>query len=97
VIAMIFQNTGDLHGDRTLGEHKVRPYGTAPDLVGYIVQAFKSITGHECTIGDGQHGWPPFSGNYGNGIIANIPYVLPMSGTLSPHAEIKMHPFCHTD
>jgi len=53
VFAMIFQNTGNLHGVRTLGEHKVRPYGTVPDLAGYIVQAFKSITGHECTIGDG--------------------------------------------
>jgi uncharacterized protein YqgC (DUF456 family) len=53
VFAMIFQNTGNLHGVRTWGEHKVRPYGTVPDLAGYIVQAFKSITGHECTIGDG--------------------------------------------
>jgi hypothetical protein len=39
VFAMIFQNTRDLHGDQTLGEHKVRPYGLVPGTAGYIVQA----------------------------------------------------------
>ena len=49
-------------GEQRPGEHKVRPYGTLPDTVGRIVQAFKSITTHEYTIGVRQHGWPPFPG-----------------------------------
>ncbi|HDR16333.1 MAG TPA: hypothetical protein ENN79_12780 [Desulfobacteraceae bacterium] len=62
-------------GNRS-GEHKVRPYGTLPDTVGRIVQAFKSMTTHEYTIGVKKHGWPPFPGklwqrNYYEHIIRN--------------------------
>lgn len=50
----------DSPGDQTLGEHEVRPYGTLPNTVGRIIQAFKSITTHEYTIGVKQYGWPPY-------------------------------------
>lgn len=58
------------------GEHKVHPYGTLPDTVGRIVQAFKSVTTHEYINGVKQHGWPPFTGklwqrNYYERIIRN--------------------------
>lgn len=66
----------DLPGDQTLGEHKVRPYGTLPNTVGRILQAFKSITTYEYTIGVKQHGWMPFHAklwqcNYYERIIRN--------------------------
>jgi hypothetical protein len=95
VIAMILKHEGFtlfLNIGRTQGS--LLRYGTKFGRI--YCSGVKSITRHECTIGDGQHAWPPFSGNYGNGINTNIPSFLPMSGTLSPHAEIKMHPFCHT-
>ncbi|MEA2108804.1 MAG: transposase, partial [Pseudomonadota bacterium] len=83
--------TGDPKtGDPKTGEHKVRPYvvgtntagpngrprGTLPDTVGRIVQAFKSITTHEYTIGVKQRGWPSYPGklwqrNYYEHIIRN--------------------------
>ncbi len=58
------------------GEHKVRPYGTLPNTVGRIVQAFKSVTTHEYINGVKQHGWPPFPGklwqrNYYEHVIRN--------------------------
>ncbi len=66
----------DTSGNHRPGEHKVRPYGTLPDTVGRIVQAFKSMTTYEYTIGVKQHGWPPFPGklwqrNYYEHIIRN--------------------------
>ena len=33
-------------GDPNPGDHKDRPYGTLPDTLGRIFQAFKSITTH---------------------------------------------------
>ena len=58
------------------GEHKVRPYGTLPNTVGRIVQAFKSLATHEYINGVKQHGWPPFPGklwqrNYYEHVIRN--------------------------
>jgi len=50
----------DKHKDQ--GEHKVRPYGTMDNSIGRIVQAFKSITTHEYTIGVKTCGWIPFHG-----------------------------------
>lgn len=48
------------------GEHEVRPYdrprGTLPGTLGRIIQAFKSITTHEYTLGVKRHGWTPFPG-----------------------------------
>ena len=70
-------------GDHTLGEHntqtgehKVRPYGTLPDTVGRVIQAFKSITTHEYVRGVKQYGWPQFKGklwqrNYYEHVIRN--------------------------
>jgi REP element-mobilizing transposase RayT len=57
-------------------ESDLRPKGSLPGTVGRIVQAFKSITTHEYTIGVKQHGWPPFPGklwqkNYYEHIIRN--------------------------
>jgi len=54
----------------------VRPRGTLPDTVGRMVQAFKSITTHDYSIGVKQFGWPPFPGklwqrNYWERIIRN--------------------------
>lgn len=43
------------------GEHKIRPCGTAPDSVGRIIQAFKSISSNEYACGVVRNGWPPFS------------------------------------
>jgi REP element-mobilizing transposase RayT len=63
-------------GEHRMGEHKVRPYGTLPDTVGRVVQAFKSITTHEYARGVKQFGWPRFEGklwqrNYYEHIIRN--------------------------
>ena len=46
------------------GDHKDRPYGygTLPDTIGRIFQAFKSITTHEYTTGVKQLGWQSFPG-----------------------------------
>jgi putative transposase len=62
--------------DHASGEHKVRPYGTLPNSVGRVIQAFKSITTHEYTMGVKHHGWPPYPGklwqrNYYERIIRN--------------------------
>jgi REP element-mobilizing transposase RayT len=49
-------------GERSKGEHKVRPYGTLPDTLGQIMQAFKSITTNRYIAGVKQKQWPPFQG-----------------------------------
>ena len=58
------------------GDHKDRPYGTINNSIGRIIQAFKSITTHEYTIGVKQYNWPPFNGklwqrNYYEHVIRN--------------------------
>ncbi|MGB7160654.1 MAG: transposase [Tepidisphaeraceae bacterium] len=47
----------------TTGEDKLRPYGTLPDTVGRIVQAFKSITTNGYIDGVKRLGWPRFNRN----------------------------------
>ena len=58
-------------GDRPRGaEHEIRPYvgdgdrprGTLPGSLGRLVQAFKSVTTHEYTVGVKKQGWAPFPG-----------------------------------
>lgn len=61
---------------REKGDHKDRPYGTLPGTVGRIIQAFKSITTHEYSVGVKKSGWPQFQGklwqrNYWDHIIRN--------------------------
>lgn len=56
------------------GDHKDRPYGTRPDSIGRVVQAFKSITTHQYINGVRCSGWHPFPGklwqrNYWDHII----------------------------
>jgi REP element-mobilizing transposase RayT len=57
---LTFHNQGD-HKDRPYGKTDV-PHGTLDGSLGRIVQAFKSITTHEYTVGVKQSGWRPFSG-----------------------------------
>ena len=62
--------------DHKPGDHKDRPYGTLPDTVGRIIQAFKSETTHAYIHGIKNNGWPRFSGklwqpNYYDHIIRN--------------------------
>jgi REP element-mobilizing transposase RayT len=74
-------NMGDGHQNKghNKGDHKDRPYdggGTLPGTVGRIIQAFKSISTHEYTVGVKKLGWPPFPGklwqrNYWEHIIRN--------------------------
>ncbi len=70
-------HAGGYHaGGYHAGDHKDRPYGTLPGMVGRIVQAFKSITTHEYIQGVKQNGWPSFSGklwqrNYWEHIVRN--------------------------
>ncbi len=53
----------DNRGDhKTQGDHKDRPYGTTPDSLGRIIQAFKSLTTNVYIRGVNDHGWPPFPG-----------------------------------
>jgi putative transposase len=68
----------NMEGDHKEGDHKDRPYigGTLPGTVGRIVQAFKSISTNEYTVGVKNLGWPPFPGklwqrNYWEHIIRN--------------------------
>jgi REP element-mobilizing transposase RayT len=49
-------------GDHKEGDHKDRPYGTTAGTVGRIIQAFKSISTHQYTVGVKTSGWPPFPG-----------------------------------
>ncbi|MDY6823065.1 MAG: transposase [Thermodesulfobacteriota bacterium] len=49
------------------GEHKVRPYGTRPDSIGRIVQAFKSEATNAYINGVKQHAWPRFPGKVWQG------------------------------
>jgi len=73
-------------GDHRDGPNKDRPYdrgpnrqrshGTLPQTVGRVVQAFKSVTTHEYTIGVRERGWTPFprrlwQRNYHDRIIRN--------------------------
>ena len=44
------------------GEHKIRPYGTLPDTLGRIMQAFKSTTTNKYIAGVKQKQWPLFPG-----------------------------------
>ncbi|MBA4369527.1 MAG: hypothetical protein C0403_18020 [Desulfobacterium sp.] len=73
-------NRNNIEGDHKEGDHKDRPYGggggTLPGTVGRIIQAFKSISTHEYTVGVKNSGWPPFPGklwqrNYWEHIIRN--------------------------
>ncbi len=53
-----------------------QPSGTLPGTLGRIIQAFKSVTTHEYTVGVKQRGWQPFPGrlwqrNYHEHIIRN--------------------------
>ena len=43
-------------------KHKVRSYGTLPDTLGRIMQAFKSITTNRYIAGVKQKQWPSFPG-----------------------------------
>ncbi|MEA3414666.1 MAG: transposase [Thermodesulfobacteriota bacterium] len=54
--------TGESKGEHAKGEHKVRPYGTFPNTLGRIMQAFKSITTNRYIAGVKQKQWPPFPG-----------------------------------
>jgi len=62
--------------DHIQGDHKDRPYGTAADSVGRIVQAFKSLTTNAYIRGVKEAHWPSFPGrfwqrNYYERIIRN--------------------------
>ena len=64
------------HTHNIVGKHKVRPYGTKPNSIGRIIQAFKSITTHQYVLGVAQLGWTPFiqkcwQRNYWERIIRN--------------------------
>lgn len=62
----------DVEADRNKGDHKDRPYGktskmehsygTLDGSLGRVIQAFKSITTLEYTVGVKQSGWRPFPG-----------------------------------
>jgi putative transposase len=52
----------DDHDVRPDGSGPSREPGTLPGTVGRIVQAFKSISTHEYTIGVKERGWTPFHG-----------------------------------
>jgi putative transposase len=72
----INDGTGDHMADHKGGDHKDRPYGTLPGTVGRIIQAFKSITTHQYTVGAKKLGWPSFQGklwqrNYWEHIVRN--------------------------
>lgn len=58
------------------GDHKDRPYGTADNSLGRVIQAFKSLTTHTYVSGVNNHGWQPFTGrlwqrNYYEHVIRN--------------------------
>lgn len=69
-------NPGD-HKDRNNpGDHKDRPYGTMDGSLGRVLQAFKSITTHEYTVGVNKDGWVQFQGklwqrNYYERVVRN--------------------------
>lgn len=44
------------------GDHKDRPYGTADNSLGRVIQAFKSLTTHTYINGVNNHGWHPIPG-----------------------------------
>ncbi len=50
-----------LDNHRGQGDYKNRPYGTPPDTLGRIVQAFKSITTLKYINGVKHYHWPSFS------------------------------------
>ena len=50
------------NGRNNQGDHKDRPYGTAPNSLGRIVQAFKSLTTNAYICGVEQTNWSPFPG-----------------------------------
>ncbi len=65
-----------VQADHKEGDHKDRPYGTTKNSIGRIIQAFKSITTHQYTIGVKQQGWPPYAGriwqrNYYDHVMRN--------------------------
>ena len=49
-----------IHPESCTGDHKDRPYGTLPNTIGRIVQAFKSTTTLEYVHGVNQSAWIPF-------------------------------------
>jgi putative transposase len=58
------------------GEHKVRPYGTADDSLGRVIQAFKSLTTLAYAEGVDHRTWTPFPGklwqrNYYERVVRN--------------------------
>ena len=58
------------------GDHKDRPYGTPPDSIGRMIQAFKSISTNRYIVGVEKHNWKPFRDrlwqrNYYDHIIRN--------------------------
>jgi len=64
----------DVAGEK--GDHKDRPYGTADNSLGRVIQAFKSLTTHTYVNGVNNHGWQPFPGrlwqrNYYEHVIRN--------------------------
>ncbi len=64
----------DVAGEK--GDHKDRPYGTADNSLGRVIQAFKSLTTHTYVKGVNSHGWQPFPGrlwqrNYHERVIRN--------------------------
>jgi len=62
--------------DHREGDHKDRPYGTPPDSIGRMIQAFKSISTNRYIVGVEKHNWEPFRDrlwqrNYYDHIIRN--------------------------
>jgi len=60
----------------SMGDHKDRPYGTATNSIGRIIQAYKSVTTNRYILDVKKHNWPPFAGrlwqrNYYEHIIRN--------------------------
>ncbi len=62
--------------DDSTGDHKDRPYGTATNSIGRMIQAYKSITTNKYVLGVKKNNWRPFPGrlwqrNYYDQIIRN--------------------------
>lgn len=62
--------------DDSMGDHQDRPYGTATNSIGRIIQAYKSITTNKNILGVKKNDWRPFprrlwQRNYYDHIIRN--------------------------
>ena len=53
-------DTNNIGPEKLSGDHKDRPYGTMPDTLGRVIQAFKSITTHKYVDSVKKHGWRSF-------------------------------------